>query len=292
MFKKVDWLDGHSLYSGNMTYRLLVADIDGTLLNEQNTISSRDKEAIWRVRTTGIGVVLCTGRVKQACNRILHELSLDGEHIFADGAFVGMADSDKEIYTKTISKALVRQIVEYVHSFDINTIDFFSPTAHFMEERTETWLYDIRRNFFGLNPEIIDFDQPWWQEKIIKATLAIAPDNEEKKRRAEQFCIDFQEQLRFSWTGNPVYPELTFINIIDPAVSKAEALRVLASYLDLSLDEVVAIGDGRNDVSLLSGVGLAIAMGNAHPELKAIADYVTEDVSHSGLATAVEKFLL
>lgn len=275
-----------------MTYKLLVADIDGTLLNEQNAISQEDKEAIQRVRAAGIGVVLCTGRVKQACYGILTELSLDGYHIYSDGAFVGTADTDEEIYAKTISKNLVKQIVDYVHSFDINTIDFFTPTAHFMETRTEAWLGDIRRNFFGLEPEITDFDQIWQREKIIKATLAVAPDDEEKKRKAENFCSNFQGQLHFSWTGNPVYPDIAFINIVDPAVSKAEALKVLTSYLGLSLDEVAAIGDGRNDIPLLSKAGLAIAMGNAHSELKEIADYVTLDVAHSGLAAAVNKFLL
>ncbi len=58
------------------------------------------------------------------------------------------------------------------------------------------------------------------------------------------------------------------------------------------MNEIMAIGDGANDISLLSSVGLAIAMGNAPDEVKAVADYVTLDVDHSGLAAAIEKFLL
>ncbi len=58
------------------------------------------------------------------------------------------------------------------------------------------------------------------------------------------------------------------------------------------MNEIMAIGDGANDISLLSSVGLAIAMGNASDEVKAVADYVTLDVDHSGVAAAVNKFLL
>ena len=66
----------------------------------------------------------------------------------------------------------------------------------------------------------------------------------------------------------------------------------MAEFLGIPLAEVVAIGDGTNDISLLSTAGLGIAMGNALDETKAVADYVTLDVAHHGLAAAVERFLL
>ena len=62
--------------------------------------------------------------------------------------------------------------------------------------------------------------------------------------------------------------------------------------MGIPLDEVVAVGDGTNDISLLSSAGLAIAMGNAPDEVKKVADHVTLDVDHSGLAAAINKFLL
>ena len=70
------------------------------------------------------------------------------------------------------------------------------------------------------------------------------------------------------------------------------ALRALVLHLEISLTEVMAVGDGTNDISLLSSAGLAIAMGSAPDELKAVADYVTFDVDNNGLAAAVTKFLL
>ena len=80
--------------------------------------------------------------------------------------------------------------------------------------------------------------------------------------------------------------------MLAPEVSKGKALRALASHLGISLTEIMAIGDGTNDISLLDSVGLAIAMGGAPDKLKAVADYITLDVDHSGLAAAINKFLL
>ena len=80
--------------------------------------------------------------------------------------------------------------------------------------------------------------------------------------------------------------------MLAPGVSKGRALRALASYLGISLTEVMAVRDGTNDMSLLSSASLAIAMGGAPDELKVVADYITLDVEHNGLAAAVNKFLL
>ena len=68
-------------------------------------------------------------------------------------------------------------------------------------------------------------------------------------------------------------------------------MHALASHLGIPLTQVIAVGDGTNDISLLTTAGLAIAMGNALDEVKAVASYVTLDVDHSGLAAAINKFL-
>ncbi len=124
----------------------------------------------------------------------------------------------------------------------------------------------------------------------MKGTL-VARSTEEKAK-ADIFCRHFKGSLSLSLTKTPAYPEVDFINVLAPDVSKGNALEALASHLGIALSEVVAIGDGGNDVSLLSRVGLAIAMGNAPDELKTVADYVTLDIDHHGVAAAINKFLL
>ena len=105
-------------------YKLLVVDIDGTLLDKKGAISAENKEALARAAGSGVRVSLSTGRVTRACSGIINQLSLDGYHIFFDGALVCNPESGEEIYVRPISGELVRQVVEFVHLKEIN-IDFY-----------------------------------------------------------------------------------------------------------------------------------------------------------------------
>ncbi|MFC2013699.1 HAD hydrolase family protein [Chloroflexota bacterium] len=90
----------------------------------------------------------------------------------------------------------------------------------------------------------------------------------------------------------PEYPGVDFINVLAPGVSKGKTLKVLVSHLGVEMDEVMAIGDGTNDISLLSEAGLTVAMDNAPDEVKAVANHITLGVDRSGVAAAIERFLL
>ena len=270
-----------------MKYKLLVIDIDGTLVGKDGAISAGDREALAKVRHSGIPVSLSTGRVPQACRGIISQLSLDGYHIFFDGALVSNPEQGAEVYVQPLDKVLVRQGIEFAHLNEVD-LEFYSVNHYFAER--ETWATDIRRRFFGIQPTIGDFTNIWERERIIKGTLTVS--SSEEKAKASSFCLQFESSLHFSWTKSPAYPEVDFVNIVAPEVSKGEALEALASYLGVSLAEVIAIGDGTNDISLLSRAGLAVAMDNAPDEVKAVANYITHDVDHSGLAAAINKFLL
>jgi len=271
----------------NNRYKLLVVDIDGTLLGKDGTISAEDKNALARAGNLGIQVSLSTGRVVQACLKIINQLSLDGYHIFFDGALVSNPQNGEEVYVKPISEELVRQAIEFVHLTEIN-LDLYSATHYFIER--ETWASDIRREFFGIQPTVVDFAQLWQKERIIKGTLTVS--SPEERAKADSFYLHFKSSLSFSRTTTPAYPKVNFINVVAPEVSKGSALEVLASFLGIPLTEVIAIGDETNDIPLLSSAGLAIAMDNAPDELKAVADYVTLDIDHNGVAAAINKFLL
>ncbi len=261
-------------------------DIDGTLLNRHGTISAEDREAITRVIGAGIRVSLSTGRVVVASLGIIRQLSLDGCHIFFDGALVSDPAGGEEIYVEPISQESLRRMVEFAHQQEIN-LELQSTAGHFIER--ETWASDIRRRFFGLESTLVDFNELWARERIIKGAMTVR--SAEERAQAEVFYRHFAGSLRFSRTKTPAYPEIDFVNVLAPEVSKGKALEKLISHLGISLAEVMAIGDGPNDISLLSKAGLAIAMGNAPAEVKAVADYVTLDVECNGVAAALEKFL-
>ena len=271
----------------NHRYKLLVIDIDGTLVNRYGNISAEDREALAKARDLGVQVSLSTGRVIKACLIILKQLSLDSYHIFFDGALVSSPSQGKEVYAQPISKVVVRQMVEFAQLHNID-LELYSVTHYFAER--ETWSTEAHRQFFGVQATIVDFTNLWEGERIIKGGLVTTTPQEAAKAR--RFCRQFSDSLHFSWARTPAYPGVDFINLLAPEVSKGKALETLASHLGVSLTEVVAVGDGTNDIPLLTSAGLAIAMGNAPDEVKAIADYITLDVDHSGLAAAINKLLL
>jgi len=271
----------------NNPYKLLVVDIDGTLVGKGGAISAEDRDALAKAYCSGIQVSLSTGRVAQACVGIISHLSLDGYHIFSDGALVSNTETDEEIYVQPLSQTVVREAIEFAHLNDME-LDLYS-TTHYFAER-ETWSAIAHREFFGIEPVIVDFSKLWGRKRIIKIGLVAV--SAEEKDKARNFYLHFNSSCHFSWARTPAYSGVDFINIVASGVSKGKAVEVLASHLGISISEVIAIGDGINDIPLLSTAGLAVAMGNAPDEVKAVADHVTLDITQSGLAVAINKFLL
>lgn len=271
----------------NFDAGLLVVDIDGTLVGKNGTVAAADRVALSEVRQSGISVSLSTGRVLKSCLSILRELSLDGYHILFNGALVTDSGHRAEIYARYIDPALVEKAIGSARELGLN-LELYSVTDYFVE--SETWLSDIRRGFFGLEPVVGDFDGLWHREKIIKGCLVTASAKEAEQVR--QFSSRFERCLSFTRSNTPAYPEITFVNIEAADVSKGEALGALASYLDVPLERVMAIGDDENDITMLSMAGLSVAMGNAPQAVKVAANYVTRDIEHGGVAAAVSRFLL
>ena len=270
----------------NHPYKLLVVDIDGTLVDGYGNTSAEDKKALTKARVSGIRVCLSTGRGVKSSLSVIEQLSLDGYHIFCDGALVSSPNQGKEIYAQPLSKVVVREMIEFAHGHDVN-LELYSATTFFVER--ESWSTNAQRQFFGIQATMVDFTKLWEQERIIKGGLVTT--NPQEVAKAKDLCRHFRDSLHFSRARTPAFPGVDFINILAPKVSKGRALEALTSYLGVSLAEVMAVGDGTNDISLLNTAGLAVAMGNAPDEVKAVADYVTLDVDHSGLAAAINRFL-
>jgi len=267
-------------------YKLLVIDIDGTLVGKDRGISTENKEALAKARDSGIRVALSTGRSVNSCRGIIDQLPLDNYHIFFDGALVSSFGSGEEVYVRPIAPAVVREMVEFAHSGNVD-LELFS-TTHYFTER-ETWSTQAHRQFFGLETTPVDFTGLWERERIIKGGLVA--NTPEKEARAEGFCRHFADSLHVSQAQTPAYPDVIFNNLLAPEVSKGKALESLAGHLGVSLGEVMAVGDGTNDISLLAVAGLGVAMGNARRELKEVADHITLDVELNGLAAAIDRFL-
>jgi Cof subfamily protein (haloacid dehalogenase superfamily) len=270
-----------------MKYKLLVVDVDGTLVGKDGKISTVDNEAVRKAMAAGVYVAISTGRVIKACRNIIDELSLDGYHIFFDGAVISHSQKNEVIYSKAIKKDMVKHMVEFAEANGIY-LELYT-TDRFYAAKTN-WSDEVHRDYFGVEPIITDLHELCIDEPIVKAELISHSAAEDVQ--ISIFRKEFDGILRFSIAHSPAYPNIKFINIVDPGVSKGEALKFLASYYGVKREEVIAIGDGLNDIPLFEAAGTTVAMGNAFDELKKIADYITLDVESGGVAWAIEKFVL
>jgi len=177
----------------NNRYKLLVVDIDGTLLGKNGAMSAEDREALARACTLGIQVSLSTGRVTQASLPIINQLSLDGYHIFFDGALISNPNHGKEIYVQPIDKMVVKQAIEFAHLNGIN-LEFYSANHYFVEG--ETWASDIRRDFYHTPPTVVDISKLWQKERTIKGVLTVR--SPEERAKVEILYLQFKDGLSFS----------------------------------------------------------------------------------------------
>ena len=269
-------------------YKLVVSDIDGTIANERGDISPTDFNALQRINKNGVKLALSTGRAARGSVNIMQKLPCDGFHIFFDGALVCDSTLTQTIYSRQIEKELLNQVVNLAHLHGL-TLELFSPAGYFVER--DSPLAAIHSDLMKLEWEVTDLAAVSERETIIMGCLVI-PTVDEDKFKSVLGDYEAKAGIRFSWTMHPARPQIRMVNVVMKDVSKGAAMKALCDYLRIRPEDVIAIGDGANDISLLETAGLGIAMQNAPPQLKAAADYVTGDVAHHGFAQAMEKFLL
>lgn len=268
-----------------MKYQLLVVDLDGTLVDEHGKIAEEDRAAIARLTKDYVKVALCTGRILHTTLPFIRELNLNTPHIMFDGALIYSPMAHATISSVTISPETIKEAVEYCQT---NNIYLELYTRDFFFAERENWSDEIHRKFFRVEPTLVSFDGIWSRENILKAEMVVG--SPEDAQKAKKFADQFNGRLNYSIAHTPAYPDVEFLNIVNPEVSKGTALRRLMDEIGAHPTEVIAIGDGPNDIPLLQQAGTAVAMGNASDEVKQVCQYTTLDVDHCGVAAAINYF--
>lgn len=273
-----------------MSYKLIATDMDGTLLNSQNKITDRNKEAILEALEAGVKVILCTGRIFTSALYYAKSLELDTPIIACNGAYIAEQDKSKIIYEEPISLETFRKIVEiaeeekmYYHFYDDSTFyarelnDTIMNYMNWNKERDEMDRIDIR---IAENPlDAIEKEN----SKVYKIVFVDENRRKLKNFRKKISTIEGIEVVS-SWWSN--------IEIMNEGVSKGKALNKLCEMLNISMDEVIAIGDNENDIPMLKTAGLGVAMKNGEEEAKEAADYIADTNDESGVGKIIEKFIL
>ena len=293
-------------------YKLLVLDMDGTLLNENQKISKENIVAIKKAKHMGVKIVIASGRTIQGIENYLEELDLlseDNYCVVCSGALVMNNTKGKVIHSNPLSFEEFKYVFELVKQLDIS-LNMYSDECILIHSNSYYSRFDSIANNLPL--QIMDFnclDKDTLVTKImlINEDLSIAEEiqalfpsiivrdigieakehyNKELFKDISKLPMDFLEKFNVS----KVTP--FNVEVMKKNANKRAGIEKLAEKFNIKSREIICIGDSGNDKQMIEYAGLGVAMGNAFPEIKEIADYVTLTNEENGVAHVIEKFIL
>jgi Cof subfamily protein (haloacid dehalogenase superfamily) len=281
--------------------KLVALDIDGTLLNREGRIAERTRRAIGNLRRTGVEFTLCTGRNLPLARRFAEELEITLPLATCNGAEIRRLDGEvleRRPLPLELAEQAYRILNKYEALFDIywdDRIVIESKQDHL--QRLITYYRNIKnidREYETLLEQ--EIQQPYmFEAHDIKAWLASGePGAIEKffvmEQRTDRLESMFQE-LRQLPGIMVTTSHHTTLEINHISAAKGKALGAIADSCGFAAEEVAAIGDGMNDVSMFAYSGISVAMGNASEQVKQHAKFVTGPNTEDGLAQILEKWL-
>ncbi|MBO2942599.1 HAD family phosphatase [Paenibacillus sp. F411] len=265
-----------------MAYKLVALDVDGTLLNDNHVMTEQTMQTVMEASRQGIEIVLCTGRGPQNTIPFLEEMGLKGYVISHNGAATVEVESRKVVHQFALDHHALKPYMEHCRQqgihFDINT-----PFGMYVDQ-VEALAGPVRYMYekYLMMPSNL----PAWEEldgPVVKFTAF-----------GESKDMDALFQAWSQWT--PVYNMLRsgeyFIDLMQEEASKGNALKLLAEQRGYKREEILAIGNYYNDVTMLSYAGLGIAMDNSPVDVKAAADEITLSNNEDGVHAALLKHCL
>jgi HAD superfamily hydrolase (TIGR01484 family) len=255
--------------------RLLALDVDGTLVDSDNTMSPAVREAVRAMRDSGVDTIITTGRAIPGVMDTANKLGLDDGHAIAsNGAIVFEYDPVKVLHSVTFDASeAVRRVLKHV------------PEALVAVEEIGVG-YRVSRPFPDgeISGRIIVEDVDALISDPVTRVVIRAPE-----RSAEDFGA-LVEELGLADT-NYYIGYTAWLDLAPEGVSKASGLEYICDRLGIAQSEVLAVGDGNNDIEMLRWAGRGVAMGHAPDTLKAAADAVTGDITEDGLVQELTRYL-
>lgn len=273
--------------------KIVFLDIDGTLVNYDNTLPDSAKRAIQKARSNGHLVYACTGRSKAEMPDYILDIGLDGL-IGGNGAYV--EHNHQVIMHQMLSAKEVQQIVDWLHErkleFFVESNNGLFASEHFREvARPVMQQYTIKKGKTKEeveNQEVEDvlhglvFGGNLYRDDVNKISFVL--NSIEDYQAAKQA---FPNLKAGTWGG--VGETALFGDLGVKDITKAHAIDVLLDFLQAKREDTIAFGDAKVDIPMLDYCQIGVAMGNGGEEIKDMADMITDSVENDGLAKAFEK---
>ncbi|HEA9302746.1 TPA: sugar-phosphatase [Escherichia coli] len=241
-----------------MAIKLIAIDMDGTLLLPDHTISPAVKNAIAAARARGVNVVLTTGRPYAGVHNYLKELHMEqpGDYRFLE--------------------KLSREVGSHFHALDRTTL--------YTANRDISY-YTVHESFVATIPLVF-----CEAEKMDPNTQFLKVMMIDEPAILDQAIARIPQEVKEKYTVLKSAPY--FLEILDKRVNKGTGVKSLADVLGIKPEEIMAIGDQENDIAMIEYAGVGVAMDNAIPSVKEVANFVTKSNLEDGVAFAIEKYVL
>lgn len=261
-------------------YKLVALDVDDTLLNSKHELSERNRETIKRLSLLDINFALATGRSFQGIKSIIDTLGLSSPQITNHGAIITLPSTSQTVFKKCIPKHLGHKVIRLADELNVTVVVVRENSIFAREHNVDT---DYMQTYLDPEPTIV---------KELVETLEPEPTHLMIITYGNVDVYENVHRLITRQMGNHLNIYRTspfFIEILHKNVTKGNALKMVASRLNIKKEEIISIGDSQNDVSMFSVSGLSIAMGNAITSVKEKTNLITADCDSDGVAKALEE---
>jgi len=266
----------------SLDYKLIAIDLDDTLLRDDLSISERNIKAIRDAVDKGVKVILASGRATQSVTRYLDKLGLELPVIAYQGARVVDTKTGAVMVERELEYSQAIPIIRFAEENHIHCNIYVDDVVYI--EKMNKWA-ELYKRRTQVNPmkevgKLSDFLN-------TSTTKIIYVDEPEKIQQIKDQVKEIASQDVNVFISKPEYLEFT-----SKYATKGEAVKFLGQHFGISRQEIMAIGDTYNDISMIEYAGLGVCMSNGPEEVRKIANYVTLSNEEDGVAHAIEKFVL
>ena len=267
--------------SGKKKIRMIVTDLDGTLVNAEYKISEENKKAVRAAAELGVPTIIATGRMHSSALRYAEEIGVEGAIISYNGAIV-RSTSGEVLAASYLEPQVVERVLGYAFARGWYVQSYAGDALYYVEKTEAARVYEAASKIYG---EPVGRGGMLARTKEVPKLLVVVP-----AEQIEDAIRDLRNHFRNE--ADVMQSSPTYIEIVRPGVSKARAMLSLAEKRGVASEEIMALGDSGNDVEMLRAAGLGVAMGNAIPAVKEAADEVALPCESDGFADAVRRFVL
>ncbi len=263
-----------------MNVRMVAVDVDGTLLNSRKELTSPVQEAIEAVKAQGILFTIATGRDICGLTKLQHLISPGSPVITYNGAELRLAGSGELLSSICLPEESAMEIVRHGLELGFTAIVWSKGVLYIGQAGPWSRGY---AEMYGIEALPLTQPEALAKQGVTKVIWAGEPGE----------IGSLEEKLqRFPISGAECCTsDLSYLEFMAQGVNKGSGLRAAAEALGLRREEVMAVGDGHNDIPMLRWAAFSVAMGNASEEVKCSARFVTESCDRDGLAAALNALL-